>query len=392
MKQQKHTIKNILQHNNNWKRFSALYRNRIRPSIDKAIDKLLSCKEIFMGYHQYECSNPGCKTKKIIPHTCKSRICSSCGKKTIELWIFKQNNVLPDTSWQHITFTMPSELWDLFWYNRALLNDVSALAAECIKTLTQNHNIVPGIFTAIHTFGRDLKRNVHIHLSTTNGGIDSNTNAWKALFFPHRKLKTFWKNKIIKLLRTHYNARNLKLTPKLKQQLNRCYSFSAFLGTLYKKSWVVHCALPNDNYRYNLEYFGRYTKRPPIAESKLKHYSGEDVVFSFKNHHTGKYEDKSLNVFAFIAKFIQHIPDQGFRMIRYYGFLANRVRGSILKLVYSALNQFKKFDFKKPNYVILMIESFGIDPMSCIKCGCTMNLTKVYFPSMFQKFQKHRLS
>ena len=129
----------------------------------------------------------------------------------------------------------------------------------------------------------------------------------------------------------------------------------------------MHCALPNDNYGYNLEYFGRYTKRPPIAESKLKHYSGEDVVFSFKNHHTGKYENQSLNVFAFIAKFIQHIPDQGFRMIRYYGFLANRVRGSLLNLVYSALNQFKKFNFKKPNYVMLMIESFGIDPMSCIK-------------------------
>ena len=201
-----------------------------------------------------------------------------------------------------------------------------------------------------------------------------------------------WKNKIIKLFRTHYNAGNLTLTPKLKQQLSHCCSFSGFLNTLYKKSWVVHCALPNDNYGYNLEYFGRYTKRPPIAESKLKHYSGEDVVFSFKNHHTGKYENQSLNVFAFIAKFIQHIPDQGFRMIRYYGFLANRVRGSLLNLVYSALNQFKKFNFKKPNYVMLMIESFGIDPMSCIKCGCAMNLTKVYFPSMFQKFQKNRLS
>jgi len=31
--------------------------------------------------------------------------------------------------------------------------------------------IFPGIFIAINTFGRDLKRNGHIHLSTTMGGL-----------------------------------------------------------------------------------------------------------------------------------------------------------------------------------------------------------------------------
>lgn len=362
---QKYTIKRILLHNDNWKKFSTLYSGRIRPSIHKTINKLLSCKETFSGYHEYHCSNPECRTTKIIPHTCKSRACSSCGNKSIALWIFRQNNVFPDTSWQHITFTMPSELWDLFWYNRFLLDDISALAAECIKMLAKNHNAIPGIFTAIHTFGRDLKRNVHIHLSTTTGGIDINSKKWKPLFFPHKILKKLWKNKIIQLFRTHYNAGNLTFTPDLEKQINHCFSFSEFLNDLYKKTWIVHCSLPNDDYKYNLEYFGRYTKRPPIAESKLKHYSGEDIAFSFRNHNTDKHEDKSMNIFTFIAKFIQHIPDQGFRMIRYYGFLANRVRGNLLNFVYAALNQIKKFDFKKPSYVILMIKSFKIDPLSC---------------------------
>lgn len=362
---QKYTIKRILLHNDNWKKFSTLYKDRIRPSIHKTINKLLSCKETFSGYHEYHCSNPECKITKIIPHTCKSRACSSCGNKSIALWIFKQNNIMPDSSWQHITFTMPSELWDLFWYNRFLLDDISALAAECIKMLAKNHNVIPGIFTAIHTFGRDLKRNTHVHLSTTTGGLNINSKKWESLFFPHKKLKKLWKNKVIQLFRTHYNAGNITLTPQLEKQINRCYSFSGFLNDLYKKTWIVHCSLPNDNYKYNLEYFGQYTKRPPIAESKLKHYSGEDIVFSFKNHNTGKHEDKSMNIFTFIAKFIQHIPDQGFRMIRYYGFLANRVRSNLLNFVYAALNQTQKFDLKKPIYVMLMIKSFGFDPMSC---------------------------
>lgn len=65
-----------------------------------------------------------CNNIKIIPHTCKSKLCSSCGKKATAIWIAKQNNILPNTEWQHITFTMPSELWDLFWLNRDLLNQM----------------------------------------------------------------------------------------------------------------------------------------------------------------------------------------------------------------------------------------------------------------------------
>jgi hypothetical protein len=36
--------------------------------------------------------------------------------------ILLTDNILPNTEWQHITFTMPSEFWDLFWLNRGLLN------------------------------------------------------------------------------------------------------------------------------------------------------------------------------------------------------------------------------------------------------------------------------
>ncbi len=37
-----------------------------------------------------------------------------------------------------------------------------------------------------------------------------------------------------------------------------------------------------------------------------------------------------LSIEEFIGKFVSHIPDIGFRMIRYYRFLANRLRGKLL--------------------------------------------------------------
>ena len=141
----------------------------------------MSCKNKVRGYKKYKCSNDLCDNIKIIPHTCKSKLCSSCGKKATAIWIAKQNNILPNTEWQHITFTMPSELWDLFWLNRYLLNQITKLAADCIMTLASKLDVVPAIFTALHTFGRDLKRNVHVHLSTTRVGLHTNLKKTKKL-------------------------------------------------------------------------------------------------------------------------------------------------------------------------------------------------------------------
>ena len=117
----KYTIKQILLSHHHWWAFYSKYYDELRVAIVIAIAKLLSCKHIIRGYHEYRCSNPECAHIKRVPHTCKSKSCSSCGKKATELWIEKQNNILPKTTYQHITFTMPSELWDFFWLNRCLL-------------------------------------------------------------------------------------------------------------------------------------------------------------------------------------------------------------------------------------------------------------------------------
>jgi hypothetical protein len=63
-----------------------------------------------------------------------------------------------------------------------LLNQITKLAADCILTIADKLNVVPAVFTALHTFGRDLKQNVHVHLSTTRIGLHKNLNKIKKLF------------------------------------------------------------------------------------------------------------------------------------------------------------------------------------------------------------------
>src|SRR3990167_583198 len=362
----KYSIKQILTSNQAWWRFYNNHKHKLRHGILVAITKLLSCKNIVRGYHEYSCSNPDCHHIKRVPHTCKSKACSSCGKKATDLWIQKQNQILPRTSWQHITFTMPSELWDFFWCNRQLLNQIGLIAANCIQTIAKKKKVIPGIFIAIHTFGRDLKRNVHIHLSVTTGGLSEDHSQWKNLFFNQATLMRMWRYQIVQLFRKAQE--NLSIPPAIQKQLNHTFTFNQFLNKLYKKIWIVHCSKPTDDHKKNVEYLGRYVKRPAIAESKLKHYDGNEVAFNYLDHKTKTYRRFKLSVDEFIGRFIQHIPDVNFRMIRYYGFLAHRVRGKLLPIVYQLLGQTIDDSDSNTTFAELIQKNFHFNQIGRASC------------------------
>src|SRR5471030_1629304 len=92
----KYTVREILLNGNSWYSFYDQHQGTIRTSIVTCIVKLLSCKTSVRGYCEYRCSNPNCTHIKRVCFTCKSRGCSSCGKKATELWVNKQNNILPN--------------------------------------------------------------------------------------------------------------------------------------------------------------------------------------------------------------------------------------------------------------------------------------------------------
>lgn len=172
-----------------WWLFYQLHRETLRPAVVDNIIKILSCGLSARGYALFRCSNSECSHTKRVCFSCKGRFCPTCGKKLTEQWIQKQKAILPKTAWQHITFTMPGELWELFSLNRFLLNDLSRLAANTLLTFAKNKGIIPGIFTALHTFGRDLKWNTHVHVSATLGGLTQDHGKWESLYFPQKSIK-----------------------------------------------------------------------------------------------------------------------------------------------------------------------------------------------------------
>lgn len=251
---------------------------------------MLSCGLSVRGYAVFQCSSTECSHQKKVCFSCKSRFCPTCGKKLTDQWIAKQKAILPDTKWQHITFTMPSELWELFRYNRHLLGSLSALAAKIILKVAGKKGIRPGIFTALHTFGRDLKWNTHVHLSVTTGGLANDNKTWKTLYFCKKALMPMWRYEIINLLRQTYNHGELVLPEALKKIAANKTGFNRWLNPHYEKNWIIHFARPSKNHHRNIKYLGRYLKRPALSMSRLKHYDGKEVVFSYLNHATKQYQ------------------------------------------------------------------------------------------------------
>jgi hypothetical protein len=384
------SLVSIFLDNNNWWRFFLIHQKNLRLAIIINVVKMLSCRSSLMGFRQFTC--PHCEHSITISFSCKSRFCPCCGKKATDNWIYQNFNTMPNTRWQHITFTMPSEIWDLFWLNRYLLNLIPALAANVIKKIAKQQGVFPGIFTALHTFGRDLKRNVHIHLSVTIGGLINGYTKWGGsnLYFYHLSVKQMWRYALIDLLRKQYQAGKLKLPRNLKHVKN--YSaFNSWLNFLYTKKWVVNLQKPSKNHKRNIEYLGKYLKRPPIGETRIKKYDGKYVTFEYLDHYDNSKKNITMPVMEFIGKVVSHIHDANFRCIRYFGFLANRVRGKLLPLVHALLNS--TTNLAKKIYIpwrTMIIESLGFDPLICPNCRNNLLLSNISFASKINFLSMHK--
>ena len=386
------SLKVIFLDNGNWWNFFCLHADKLRPAIIKNVLKMLACQTALLGYHTYTC--PTCGFQKKVYHTCKSKFCSSCGKKATDRWMKEKFSNFPATKWQHITFTLPSELWNFFWFNRKLIGMIPPLAAGIILAIAEKKLALPAIYLAIHTFGRDLKRNLHFHLTTTNGGINIyNHNEWiKGIFYYHETIKAQWRYAIINLLREQYEAGNIAM-PSNYAHIKNYKQFNKFLDTLYKKNWVVHLQNSTTDHKRNIEYLGRYMMRPPISEARITEYKDGMVTYTYMDHYDKETKSLTVEVMTFIGYVVRHIHDDNFRSIRYYGLLANRVIGKLLPLAHKLLKS-KSVIIKKVKlfWRDMIIKAFGYDPLKCIKCGTIMLLELITLPLKIALTDLHEIT
>ena len=408
-----HPIKNIFFDNIEYiRKLDA--SGKARPCILDNVERSLLCHTCYLGFDQFECTD--CDNWNIIPHSCHSRFCNACGVKYAKQLAAKATSFCLDCPHRHIVFTIPEELRNWFRQDRTRLNllfvasrnTISILTNKSLadklkkKKLSDTHYIfkdIPvrnefGMIATLHTFGRDLKWNPHIHCLIPELIYSFKKDKIKTFHhFNFNKLRKTFQFELIRLIQ---EAGGLKKP----EEKNRLYKD-------HPKGFYVYAKFKSDDNDSNnassnknskdiqgcVNYFIRYAGRPAMAENRITEYNKESKTVSwfYNDHKDEKRYDVTDNVIDFINRLIIHIPDYHFLTTRYYGFYANASKKTLDK-VHALLGIKKNKDYSretrtkalknklnKLKYRTHLIDSFNRDPIQC-KCGAIMQYTYTYNP------------
>lgn len=358
-------IKKIFE--DHWDEFLNRYGNRVRPVVIKEVKKMLGCGSFANGYAEYQCEK--CGEKKKVAFRCRSRFCGSCGKVYIDDRAENMSEKLVNSEHRHMVFTIPEELREYFMRRRELLSLLPQCAAEVIKSWwmeqSKKEKYTPGVVGVIHTFGRDLKWNPHVHMLVSKGASGDIT-VWKEIkFVPYKMLRLRWQKLIMDGLEKEIGKK------KLKELKNKLYKQN-------KEGFYVYGKGEVKNEKAAIAYVGRYTGRPVIAESRIIVYDGKKVTFTYVRHEDGEKITETLDAIEFIGKLIVHIPEEQFKMVRYYGIYGQNTkeRPKLIKMVNDKIKEIRR---KMRKWRIRIMKSFGYDPLECGKCGGKMISIDIFY-------------
>ena len=332
------------------------------------INKMIHCGDPSFGGALYCCEK--CGHTKFVPFRCHSRFCPTCGV----LYSIKRTTAMSfkliRTTHRHCVFTIAEELRPFFLADRSLLSclfqAVNQAVSRFFYNLNHKRHFVPGFICVLHTFGRDLKWNPHIHCILSEGGFDKN-GFWRSVTHFHYK---YFRNAFQTVL---LNLMQNKLPTQFKKAKAQIYNRS-------KNGFYVYMKPHKCEFHQILSYIGRYLGRPVIATSRIDNYDRDNdtVTFHYNRHEDNKLIYETIPALEFSKRLMRHIPDKHFKMIRYYGIYA-RHRDSD-KLIRRAIPPEKRKAYLSfTTWRNAIIIAFGYDPIQCPHCGHTMTVQKLYY-------------
>jgi len=349
--------------------------NTSRPALPllhrKVITAITSCRTPTLGGQVEQCDRCGHEIVRF--HSCRNRHCPQCQTTARLSWVHDRLQELLPIGYFHAVFTVPHELNPFALRNKKCFYDLMFRAVkETLLELAANPKRLGadiGVVSVLHTWGQTLMDHPHIHCIVTGGGYDQNKRRWKpcsnGFLFPIPVIRKLFRGKLmdffVQAIRTGDIAYGGKAdTPE----------FNELVSTLYAKEWTVYVKQPFASPEALVKYLGAYTHRVAISDSRIVEHSKESVAFSYKDYaHESERKIMTLTAAEFVRRFLLHVLPQGFKKIRYFGFLAPRARSKRLARCRTFFKK-KPVDVKKgasPWYQIVK-ELTGRDPRRCPKC------------------------
>lgn len=342
-----------------------IYELHPRQSVIENVERMINCGDPSFGGVMYGCAS--CGTLKFTPFRCHSRFCPTCGTKYSIDRATSMSFKIVNVQHRHCVFTIDSELRQFFLQDRSLLgllfDAVQSVILRMFHKENKTEKFTPGFICVLHTFGRDLKWNPHIHCLVSEGGIGK-SGLWRTnKHFNYTFLRNAFRTALLNLLEK-------KLGSSFKKVKAKCYRE-------HKDGFYVYAKPNKCDPKVVTKYIGRYLGRPVIATSRIDNYDGENVTFHYNRHEDEKLIVETVPVLEFIQRLIQHIPEKHFKQIRYYGLYA-RTKEQNKKLQLTISREKHKIILSFNRWRDCILRSFGYDPLKCPCCGQTMAFLEMH--------------
>ena len=316
-----------------WRRANAGHVSLGQLKVMSAIE---NCRTAALGGHVARCED--CSHTQIAYNSCRNRHCPKCQGAAAKQWLAEREAELLPVPYYHVVFTLPAQISDIAYQNKAVIYDILFKAsAEALTTIAADPKHLGarvGITSVLHTWGSAMTHHPHVHMIVPGGGISLDGKRWVAcrpgFFLPVHVLSRLFRRLFLeKLVAAH---KQLQLFGN-HAPLAQAQTFATYLAPLRKTEWVVYAKRPFGGPQAVLAYLSRYTHRVAISNRRLIAFDGNGVTFKWKDYRAKGRERAKLMTLAsneFIRRFLIHVLPHGFHRIRHYGLFAGSTRADAI--------------------------------------------------------------
>ena len=293
-----------------------------------------NCRTAALGGHLEACED--CGHWRIAYNSCRNRHCPRCQGTAARTWLAEREADLLPVGYFHVVFTLPTEVADIAFQNKAVVYDLLFRAAsETMMTIAADPKHLGariGITAVLHTWGSAMTHHPHVHMIVPGGGLALDGQRWissrPAFLLPVRVLGALFRRLFLTRLIELHGAGRLAFFGTNTGLADR-HLFRRHLAPVRKKRWVVYAKPPFAGPEAVLAYLSRYTHRVAISNRRLIAFDKTGVTFCYKDYRRDGPERQRVMTLApheFIRRFLLHVLPRGFHRIRHYGLLASSAR------------------------------------------------------------------
>ncbi len=304
----------------------------------KVLHAIARCRTAALGGHRDRCLRCGHRATSY--NSCRNRHCPKCQTGARNRWLAERSKELLPVRYVHVVFTLPHQLAPLAYQNKRLVYRLlfRASAATLLEVAADPRHLGAeiGFLSVLHTWGQNLQHHPHLHCVIPAGGLSADRTCWiqprYPFFLPIKVLSRVFRGKFVAGLRRAFRQGKLGFYGDQKA-LQDPKLFRALLRSLFRQDWIVYAKPPFGGPQYVLHYLARYTHRVAISNHRLVAFQDGQVTFRWKDYaHGNKKRKMTLTADEFLRRFLLHVLPKGFVRIRFFGFLANRRRATLLPL------------------------------------------------------------